>query len=95
MTCGRCDEKITKGALKVGVVTEGSWGPSTQWHHMQCTVFQVATPEEVEGYNDLEDAVQVRETSLPVRWLSRVARFMPFWPVASQGLIGRLHVRMS
>ena len=56
----RCDEKITKGALKVGVVTEGSWGPSTQWHHMQCTVFQVATPEEVEGYNDLEDAVQVR-----------------------------------
>lgn len=59
----RCDEKITKGALKVGVVTEGSWGPSTQWHHMQCTVFQVATPEEVEGYNDLDDAVQVREMS--------------------------------
>lgn len=58
-TLHRCDEKITKGALKVGVVTEGSWGPSTQWHHMQCTVFQVATPEEVEGYDDLEDAVQV------------------------------------
>lgn len=55
----RCDEKITKGALKVGVVTEGSWGPSTQWHHLQCTVFTTANPAEVEGYDDLDDAVQV------------------------------------
>lgn len=55
----RCDEKITKGAMKVGVVTEGSWGPSTQWHHLQCTVFQVQTAEEVEGYDDLEHALQV------------------------------------
>lgn len=53
----RCDEKISKDALKVGVVTEGSWGPSTQWHHMQCTIFQVATAEEVEGFADLDDAV--------------------------------------
>ncbi|CAN0011299.1 unnamed protein product, partial [Ectocarpus sp. 13 AM-2016] len=50
----RCDEKITKGALKIGVVTEGSWGPSTQWHHLMCTVFKVTTPEEVEGYGDLD-----------------------------------------
>ncbi|CAM9136543.1 unnamed protein product [Ectocarpus fasciculatus] len=56
--CRRCDEKITKGALKIGVVTEGSWGPSTQWHHLMCTVFKVTTPEEVEGYGDLDDAAQ-------------------------------------
>lgn len=62
----RCDEKITKGAMKVGVVTEGSWGPSTQWHHLQCTVFQVQTAGEVEGYNDLEDALQVSFLRLTV-----------------------------
>lgn len=43
------------------MVTEGSWGPSTQWHHMQCTVFRVATAEEVEGFADLDDALQASE----------------------------------
>ncbi|CAN0543245.1 unnamed protein product [Ectocarpus sp. 8 AP-2014] len=63
--CRRCDEKITKGALKIGVVTEGSWGPSTQWHHLMCTVFKVTTPEEVEGYGDLDDAAQVGGGTVP------------------------------
>lgn len=54
----RCDENITKGALKIGVVTEGSWGPCTQWHHLQCAVFKVANAEEVEGFADLDDALQ-------------------------------------
>lgn len=62
----RCDEKISKDALKVGMVTEGSWGPSTQWHHMQCTVFQIATAEEVEGFADLDDAIQASRLLLSV-----------------------------
>ncbi|CAM9481009.1 unnamed protein product [Ascophyllum nodosum] len=55
--CRRCDDKISKGALKIGVVTEGSWGPSTQWHHLQCTVFRIKKAEEIEGFNDLDDAL--------------------------------------
>lgn len=56
----RCDEKISKGALKIGVVTEGTWGPSTQWHHLQCTVFRITRPEDIVGFSDLDDALLVR-----------------------------------
>lgn len=61
----RCDEKITKGALKIGVVTDGSWGPSTQWHHLQCTIFRIQRVEDVDGYDDLDDAYQVARVILP------------------------------
>lgn len=64
----RCDEKITKEALKVGVVSEGTWGPSTQWHHLQCTIFQIDRAEDVMGFNDLEDALQV--TNITIFFLS-------------------------
>lgn len=47
------------------MVTEGSWGPSTQWHHMQCTIFQVKTAEEVEGFEDLDDAIQASMCGAP------------------------------
>lgn len=46
------------------MVTEGSWGPSIQWHHLQCTIFKISCAEEVEGFQDLEHAIKVgMETS--------------------------------
>lgn len=50
---------ITRSSLKVGVVTDGSWGPSTQWHHLNCTIFKTDKTSDVEGFDDLEEAAQV------------------------------------
>ncbi|CAM9926846.1 unnamed protein product, partial [Choristocarpus tenellus] len=55
----RCDEKISKDAVRIGMVVDGTWGPQTQWHHLGCTIFQVSTPQEVEGFDELEAAEQV------------------------------------
>ncbi|CAN0067519.1 unnamed protein product [Discosporangium mesarthrocarpum] len=57
--CRRCDEKITKDCVKIGLVVDGSWGPQTQWHHLACTIFRVRTPSEVTGFEHLGDAEQV------------------------------------
>lgn len=50
----------------MGVVTEGSWGPSTQWHHLQCTIFKIQRVEDVAGYEELEDALQVQYAAVDI-----------------------------
>lgn len=54
--CKKCDQKIQKNVLRVGVITEGgNWGLFTRWQHIGCTVFHktVTDTSSLEGYNDL------------------------------------------
>jgi DNA repair protein RAD16 len=55
--CKKCESKIAKGDIRVGVMMEGEWGMFTRWQHLNCTVFakRVSSAEEVSGYADLDE----------------------------------------
>ena len=56
--CKKCDEKIAKGCIRVGLMVEGQWGLFTRWQHLECTVFHKNLSskdiELIDGFADLE-----------------------------------------
>lgn len=54
--CKKCEQKIKKFELRVGVIVEGDWGLLTRWQHLSCTVFDrsVRNAESLDGYIDLD-----------------------------------------
>jgi hypothetical protein len=54
--CKKCESKIEKIELRVGVVIEGDWGVMTRWQHLRCTVFDksIRNAESLDGYIDLD-----------------------------------------
>jgi DNA repair protein RAD16 len=59
-TCKKCDSKIDNKVIRIGVVIEGSWGLSTSWQHLGCTIFHksLRSTNEIEGYNELQKTDQ-------------------------------------
>ena len=55
--CRRCDTKIVKDQLRVGVIMEGDYGLFTRWQHLECTVFHksVNNAQSIDGYIELRD----------------------------------------
>lgn len=54
--CKKCQSKIEKCDLRVGVIIEGDWGVFTRWQHLRCTVFDksIRNAESLDGYIDLD-----------------------------------------
>lgn len=46
--------------LRVGVITDGSWGLFTSWQHLKCTIFHKSLEDIklVDGYTQLSDELQ-------------------------------------
>lgn len=58
--CRKCDTKIAMDVVRVGVTTEGDWGPLTRWQHLHCTIFHssITDASTLEGYASLPVSVQ-------------------------------------
>ena len=58
--CRKCDTKIALNVVRVGVTTEGDWGPLTRWQHLHCTIFHssITDATSLEGYASLPPSVQ-------------------------------------
>jgi hypothetical protein len=54
--CKKCDKKIDKNEVRIGVITEGEWGLFTRWQHLACTVFHksIREPEALDGFLELD-----------------------------------------
>jgi DNA repair protein RAD16 len=65
--CKKCECKIDKKTVRVGVLVEGEWGLFTRWQHLECTVFRgVEEVESLDGYLEL-NAEQKAEVAERVR----------------------------
>jgi hypothetical protein len=55
--CKRCDEKIMKDSVRVGIILEGDWGLFTRWQHLECTIFskEIVGVEAIDGFRELDD----------------------------------------
>lgn len=58
--CKKCNTKIQKDELRIGIVTESDWGPYTKWQHVQCTIFQnsLTSINDISGYMELSSENQ-------------------------------------
>ena len=54
--CKRCDKKILKDSIRVGIILEGDWGLFTRWQHLECTIFNknIADTDAIDGYRELD-----------------------------------------
>ncbi len=62
-TCRTCGDKIEKGTLRLGEPNEFEGNVSYRWHHLACAAGRIREPEELEGFDELDDEQQeeVRE----------------------------------
>lgn len=53
--CKKCNKKIDKDVLKVGVTVASRKDAFTKWHHVQCTIFtkDITNPSQIEKYQEL------------------------------------------
>lgn len=53
--CKKCDTKIEKKNLRIGVIIEGEWGPYTKYQHLHCCIFHksLKSVEGIDGYKEL------------------------------------------
>jgi hypothetical protein len=59
--CRKCDERIAKGELRVGLVMDGDYGLFTRWQHLNCTIFQQVTEaSQIGRYDELPEEMQQR-----------------------------------
>lgn len=59
--CKRCEKKIAKDTLRVGIILEGDWGLFTRWQHLECTIFNKALPAvtDIEGYREIDEKSKI------------------------------------